>query len=37
MNHITMKLNPQELYEEVRIDNLYFLATGGGITFGGGE
>lgn len=37
MNHITMKLNPQELYEEVRKDNLYFLATGGGITFGGGE
>ena len=37
MNHITMKLNPQELYEEVRKDNLYFLATGGGVTFGGGE
>lgn len=28
---------PQELYEKVKIDNLYFLATGGGITFGGGE
>ena len=26
-----------ELYEKVKIDNLYFLATGGGITFGGGE
>lgn len=37
MKHVTMKLNPQELYEEVRKDNLYFLATGGGITFGGGE
>ncbi len=30
-------LTPQELYEKVKIDNLYFLATGGGITFGGGE
>ncbi len=28
---------PEELYEKVRIDELYFLATGGGITFGGGE
>lgn len=25
------------LYEEVRRDELYFLATGGGVTFGGGE
>lgn len=25
------------LYEEVRVDELYFLATGGGVTFGGGE
>jgi pyruvate formate lyase activating enzyme len=25
------------LYEEVRKDELYFLATGGGVTFGGGE
>ena len=31
--HIT----PQELLDEVMIDNLYFLATDGGITFGGGE
>ena len=23
------------LYEEVRVDELYFLATGGGVTFGG--
>ncbi len=30
-------LTPAELYEKVKIDNLYFLATGGGITFGGGE
>lgn len=28
---------PAALYEAVKIDNLYFLATGGGITFGGGE
>jgi len=28
---------PESLYEAVRIDNLYFLATGGGICFGGGE
>lgn len=28
---------PESLYEEVKIDQLYFLATGGGITFGGGE
>lgn len=27
----------EELFEEIKIDNLYFLATGGGITFGGGE
>lgn len=26
-----------ELYDELKIDNLYFLATGGGVTFGGGE
>lgn len=28
---------PKSLYKEVRIDELYFLATGGGVTFGGGE
>ncbi len=28
---------PEMLYEEVKIDQLYFLATHGGITFGGGE
>ncbi|MDR1761357.1 MAG: radical SAM protein [Bacteroidales bacterium] len=28
---------PEELYEQVKIDELYFLATGGGVTFGGGE
>lgn len=30
-------MTPEALYEQVRIDQLYFLATGGGITFGGGE
>lgn len=25
------------IFEETRIDQLYFIATGGGITFGGGE
>lgn len=30
-------MTPQELYERVKIDSLYFKATGGGITFGGGE
>lgn len=30
-------ITPQELYEEMSVDNLYFLATGGGVTFGGGE
>ena len=28
---------PRQLYEKVRQDELYFLATGGGVTFGGGE
>lgn len=30
-------MTPTQLYEQVRVDNLYFLATGGGVTFGGGE
>ena len=30
-------MTPEQLYEEVRKDELYFLATGGGVTFGGGE
>ena len=30
-------MTPQELYENVSVDNLYFFATGGGVTFGGGE
>lgn len=28
---------PEALFEEVKIDQLYFLATHGGVTFGGGE
>lgn len=31
------RLPPGELYSEVEIDDLYFVATGGGICFGGGE
>ena len=27
----------EQLFEEVKIDQLYFLATNGGVTFGGGE
>ncbi len=30
-------MTPQQLYDQLRVDNLYFMATGGGITFGGGE
>ena len=30
-------MTPAQLYEKVKIDDLYFLATGGGITLGGGE
>ena len=29
--------SPEKLYAETRIDELYFIATNGGITFGGGE
>lgn len=32
-----VRMTPEQLYEKVKIDNLYFLATGGGVTFGGGE
>lgn len=28
---------PELLYKETKIDELYFLATNGGVTFGGGE
>lgn len=30
-------MTTQELYEAVKIDDIYFRSTGGGITFGGGE
>lgn len=30
-------VTPQELYDRVKIDDLYFRASGGGVTFGGGE
>ena len=30
-------VTPEEFFERVRVDDLYFRATGGGITFGGGE
>lgn len=30
-------MTPKALYEMVRQDDLYFQATGGGVTFGGGE
>lgn len=28
---------PEELVEKLKVDHLYFAATGGGVTFGGGE
>lgn len=28
---------PESLYRKIRIDELYFIATNGGVTFGGGE
>lgn len=31
------EMTPRMLYDQVKIDELYFLATGGGVTFGGGE
>lgn len=30
-------MTPEQLYQKVKVDELYFLATGGGVTFGGGE
>lgn len=32
-----LMLTPEELYERVKVDQLYFLSSGGGVTFGGGE
>lgn len=34
---ISRKLTARELYDEVQKDELYFIATEGGLTFGGGE
>jgi len=31
------RFTPESLYQELLIDDLYFIATGGGICFGGGE
>lgn len=31
------RYTPQQLYDYVGVDNLYFIATGGGVCFGGGE
>ena len=31
------RYTPQQLYDHVGIDNIYFIATGGGVCFGGGE
>lgn len=33
----TRDYTPEGLYRVLRIDDLYFRATGGGVTFGGGE
>ena len=30
-------LTPEQLYAQTQCDELYFVATGGGVTFGGGE
>lgn len=32
-----LHLTPEELYQRTLIDQIYFLASGGGVTFGGGE
>ena len=31
------RVTPVQLVDRVKIDSLYYLATGGGVTFGGGE
>lgn len=36
-NEKAVFMTPGALYEKVKLDELYFLATGGGVTFGGGE
>ena len=32
-----VNMTPEQLYNKLKIDDLYFIATGGGVTFGGGE
>lgn len=36
-NGVWKRFTPEELYNHVKQDDLYFRATGGGVTFGGGE
>ena len=36
-NGVWKNVTPEELYRTVKQDDLYFRATGGGVTFGGGE
>ena len=33
----SVQMTPEQLYDKLKIDDLYFIATGGGVTFGGGE
>lgn len=36
-DRILRSIMPEQLVDELAVDNLYFLATGGGVCFGGGE
>lgn len=36
-NQASNWMSPQQLYDNIKIDDLYYRATKGGITFGGGE
>lgn len=33
----SMYLRPEEVFNRIAVDELYYLASGGGVTFGGGE
>lgn len=37
LSDVPLYISVEELYERLRVDSLYFTATGGGVTFGGGE
>ena len=37
LRQVPTLVTAEELYEKTRCDDLYFQATGGGLTFGGGE